>query len=125
MLIQLLRTHLRPYKRLLLLVVALQAVQTAAALALPGINADIIDKGVLPGDTGYIRSQGALMLGFSIVQVAFSVAAVWFGAQVAMGFGRDLRKSLFHQVTDFSARQVGAFDHGRELSTAGGLRYWH
>ena len=26
-----------------------------------------------------------------------------------MGFGRDVRRDLFHQVTDFSAREVGAF----------------
>ena len=26
-----------------------------------------------------------------------------------MGFGRDLRSGLFHQVTDFSAREVGTF----------------
>ena len=26
-----------------------------------------------------------------------------------MSFGRDLRKNLFHQVTDFSAREVGTF----------------
>jgi ATP-binding cassette subfamily B protein len=106
---RLLRTHLRPYKRTLWLIVALQAVQTAAALSLPTLNADIIDRGVLTGDTGYIQSRGALMLAFALVQVAFSIAAVWFGAKVAMGFGRDLRASLFHHVTDFSAQEVGAF----------------
>ena len=109
MLTRLLRTHLRPYKRTLWLIVALQAVQTAAALSLPTLNADIIDRGVLTGDTGYIQSRGVLMLGFALVQVAFSIAAVWFGAKVAMGFGRDLRASLFHHVTDFSAQEVGAF----------------
>jgi ATP-binding cassette subfamily B protein len=34
---------------------------------------------------------------------------VYFGAKVAMGFGREVRSRLFHQVTDFSAREVGAF----------------
>jgi len=106
---RLLRTHLRPYKRTLLLIVVLQAIQTAAALTLPTLNAEIIDEGVLAGDSGFIRSRGALMVGFALIQVAFSVTAVWFGAKVAMGFGRDLRASLFHRVTDFSAREVGAF----------------
>ena len=109
MLIRLLRSHLRPYKRLLALVVVLQAIQTAAALTLPTLNADIIDKGVLRADNAYIRSGGAHMVMFALIQVTFSVAAVWFGAKVAMGFGRDLRASLFHHVTDFSAREVGAF----------------
>ena len=49
------------------------------------------------------------MLLFALVQIAFSVAAVYFGGKVAMSFGRDLRKNLFHKVTDFSAREVGTF----------------
>ncbi len=109
MLTRLLRTHLRPYRRLIVLVIVLQAVQTAATLTLPGLNADIIDNGVLVGDNAYIRRVGMLMLGFALVQGAFQVAAVWFGARVAMGFSRDLRASLFHQVTGYSAREVGAF----------------
>jgi ATP-binding cassette subfamily B multidrug efflux pump len=109
MLIRLLRTHLRPYKRTLVLVVILQAIQTAAALTLPTRNADIIDKGVLVGNNDYIRSGGARMLAFALIQGVFSVMAVRFGARVAMGFGRDLRASLFHRVTEFSAREVGTF----------------
>ena len=64
---------------------------------------------MLTGDTGYIWRAGAIMLVFTLVQVVFAVAAVYFGAQVAMGFGRDVRGDLFHQVTDFSAREVGHF----------------
>ena len=109
MLIRLLRTHLRPYKKQLVVVVVLQAVQTAAALTLPTLNADIIDKGVLAGNSDYIRTRGALMLLFAFVQIVFAIGAVRVGAQVAMGFGRDLRASLFHRVTDFSAREVGTF----------------
>ncbi len=109
MLIRLLRSHLGRYRKLLWLVVALQAVQTVAALLLPTLNARIIDRGVLAGDVGYIRSVGALMLGFTLVQGVFAAAAVFYGARVAMGFGRDIRANLFHQVTDYSAREVGAF----------------
>jgi ATP-binding cassette subfamily B protein len=109
MLSKLLRSHLRPYKRLLLVIVVLQAVQTSAALTLPTINARIIDNGVLPGDTHYIYTWGAIMLVFAIIQVVFAITAVYFGGMVAMSFGRDLRGNLFHQVTDFSAREVGLF----------------
>jgi ATP-binding cassette subfamily B multidrug efflux pump len=109
MLRQLLRTHLRPYRKLLLTVVVLQAVQTVATLSLPTLNARIIDNGILKHDQAYIRSTGGLMLGLTLVQVCFAIAAVYFGAKVAMGFGRDVRGSLFHTVTDFSAREVGSF----------------
>ena len=49
------------------------------------------------------------MLGVTLVQVAFAVGAVYFGAKAAMGFGRDVRGDLFHRVTDFSAREVDHF----------------
>jgi ATP-binding cassette, subfamily B, multidrug efflux pump len=108
-LIRLLRSHLEPYRRTLALLVALQAVQVAAALTLPTINARIIDDGVLPGDRHFIYRWGAIMLGVALVQGAFAGASVFYGSKVAMGFGRDLRKNLFHRVTDFSTREVGAF----------------
>ncbi len=87
----------------------LQAIQTAAALTLPTLNADIIDNGVLQGDNGYIWRTGGVMLGFSFVQILFVIAAVWFGAQAAMSFGRDLRRDIFQQVNSYSAREIGQF----------------
>ena len=86
----------------------LQAVQTFATLVLPSLNANIIDEGVLEGDRAYIWRTGAVMLCFALVQITFASMAVWHGARVAMGFGRDVRRDLFHQVTAFSAREVGA-----------------
>jgi ATP-binding cassette subfamily B protein len=109
MLIRLLRTYLRPYRNVLIAVVVLQTLQTMASLYLPRLNADIIDKGVVTGDTAYIWKHGALMLVISAFQIGFLVAAVYYGSLVAAGFGRDVRAALFHQVTDFSAREVAHF----------------
>src|ERR1700730_1228687 len=109
MLIRLLRTFLQPYTTLLIAVVALQLVGTLASLYLPSLNADIIDKGVARGDTGYIVSTGGWMLAVTVVQIACSIAAVYFGARAAMGFGRDVRSAIFHRVGEFSAREVARF----------------
>ncbi len=106
---RLLRSHLAPYARLLWAIVALQVVQTAATLALPSLNADLIDRGVLVGDNATIWRLGGQMVGFSLVQIVFAGLAVWYGARVSMAFGRDIRRDLFQQVTDYSAREVGAF----------------
>ncbi|MFI7599249.1 ABC transporter ATP-binding protein [Actinoplanes sp. NPDC049681] len=109
MLIRLLRARLRPYGRSILLVVFFQFVATLATLYLPTVNADIIDHGVVPGDTNYIMRVGAGMLGVSLVQIAAQIAAVYFGAQTAMGAGRDIRAAIFARVMDFSSREVGQF----------------
>jgi ATP-binding cassette subfamily B multidrug efflux pump len=109
MLIRLLREYLRPYSGALLAVVALQLVSTMASLYLPSLNADIIDKGVAKGDTGYIVSTGGWMLAVTLAQITCSVAAVYFGARAAMAFGRDVRSAVFHRVGTFSAREVNHF----------------
>ncbi|WP_019870840.1 ABC transporter ATP-binding protein [Salinispora oceanensis] len=109
MLIQLLRTYLRPYHRPLAAVVALQFVGTIASLYLPSLNADIIDLGVARGDTGFILRTGAWMLVVSLVQIVCSVAAVYLGARTAMAYGRDVRAALFAHVNTFSAREVAHF----------------
>ena len=106
---RLLRGHLRPYARPLLAVVALQLVATMASLYLPSLNADIIDRGVATGDTGFILRTGGWMLAVTLVQIVCSVVAVWFGARTAMAFGRDVRHSVFARVGTFSAQEMARF----------------
>jgi ATP-binding cassette subfamily B protein len=109
MLKELLSTVLAKYKRYIWLVIAFQAVQSIAGLYLPTVNADIIDNGVVKNDLPYIWQMGGVMLAVTIVQITFSIGAVYYGSKVAMGFGRDVRRSLFHQVNDFSSREVAQF----------------
>ncbi|MBB2914680.1 ATP-binding cassette subfamily B protein [Streptosporangium becharense] len=109
MLSRLLRTHLRPYTPALAAVVVLQLVGTLALLYLPSLNADIIDRGVATGDTGYILTAGGWMLAVSLVQIASAIAAVRYGARAAAGFGRDVRAAVFHRVGGFSTREVSRF----------------
>jgi ATP-binding cassette, subfamily B, multidrug efflux pump len=102
-------SFLRPYRKWLTIVVVAQFLQTLATLFLPTLNADIIDNGVIKGDTGYIFGTGAVMLGVSAAQVVVATTAVYFGAKCSMALGRDMRKALFSRVQDFSAREVGKF----------------
>jgi ATP-binding cassette subfamily B protein len=109
MLLRLLRAHLRPYARPMIVVVLLQLVGTMASLYLPSLNADIIDKGIAKGDTGYIVGTGGWMLLVTLLQIGCSITAVYLGARTAMSFGRDVRSALFHRVGEFSSREVNRF----------------
>lgn len=109
MLVRLLRENLRPYKKWMAIVVVLQLVGTIASLYLPSLNADIIDNGVVTGDTGYILRIGIWMLAVSLIQIACTITAVYFGAKTAMAFGRDVRSRFFRKVGSFSSREVGRF----------------
>ncbi|WP_097910748.1 ABC transporter ATP-binding protein [Streptomyces sp. b84] len=109
MLIKLLRAHLGPYKKPIVLLVFLQLLQTCATLYLPSLNADIIDNGVVAGDTGYILEFGGFMIAVSVVQVLCNVGAVYYGARTASALGRDVRAAVFDRVQSFSSRELGRF----------------
>jgi ATP-binding cassette subfamily B protein len=108
-LLRLLRVYLRPHTKSIVLVVVFQFVQTLATLYLPTLNADIINNGVIKGDTGYILRYGGIMLAVALVQIVCAAVAVYFGAKTAMGVGRDIRAGIFEKVQSFSVREVGQF----------------
>ena len=105
----LLLRHLRPYRWQLTLVVALLLVQAIGQLWLPSLNADIINKGVLTGDTGYIVRTGGMMLAVTLLLGVASIVGSYFTALTAMGFGRDVRAALFRRVQSFSLRELNLF----------------
>ncbi len=107
--IGLLRTYLAPYKAPIALALLLLLVGAIGNLYLPDLNADIIDNGVVKGDTDYILRVGARMLVVTAILGVASVAAVFIGARVAMGFGRDLRRAVFSTVETFSQVEVNQF----------------
>jgi len=107
--IRLLRERLRPYWRQIVVVLVLLLVQAIANLYLPTLNADIINNGVLTGDTSYILRMGGLMLLVTLVFVIAAIVAVYWGSKVAMGFGRDVRGALFRRVESFSQAEVNHF----------------
>lgn len=113
MLLALLRQYIRPYRRLVAVLMVLQTISTLATLYLPTLNAAIIDDGVAKGDTATIVRLGLVMLGVTGVQALCSIAAVYFGSRTGMGFGRDLRSAMFHHVTTFSEHETARFGRRR------------
>jgi ATP-binding cassette, subfamily B, multidrug efflux pump len=108
-LVKLLREFLRPYKGPIAFIVGLQFLATLAMLYLPTLNADIIDTGVLTGNSGYIWRTGGIMLAITLGQIVCQICAVYLAARTAMAVGRDLRSAQFRQVQKFSAREIGQF----------------
>ncbi len=109
MLTRLLRRSLRPYRRLIALVMALLLAQAVANLYLPNLNADVINNGVIKGDIHYILVLGGIMLGITLVLGIVAIAAVYWASIVATGAGRDIRAELFHHVQRFSAREMNTY----------------
>lgn len=97
-----------PFRGSLAAVLALALAQSFASLYLPRLMADVVDHGIVPGDTRRILEIGGLMLAVAVVGTACAVGASFFTARTATGFGRDLRERIFDRVARLSPHQ---FDH--------------
>ncbi|MCX6461440.1 MAG: ABC transporter ATP-binding protein [Actinobacteria bacterium] len=106
--IQLLRTYLRPYRGVLVVISLLLLVQAFTNLYLPNLNADIINNGVVTGDVAYIVRLGGIMLLVSAILGVASIVTVYYSARTAMRVGRDMRRDLFTRVESLSLGQVNA-----------------
>ncbi|MER2124231.1 MAG: ABC transporter ATP-binding protein [Exiguobacterium indicum] len=97
--------RLTVYKWAVLAVLVLVFAQSMSDLYLPTLMADIIDKGVVTGDTAYIWKIGAVMLGITGVGALAAVAASYYSSKASMGLGRDIRRQVFNHVERFSLQE--------------------
>ncbi|EJU1509849.1 ABC transporter ATP-binding protein [Listeria monocytogenes] len=97
--------RLKPYWLSITAVLVLTFGQVIGQLYLPTLMSNIIDKGVVTGDTNYIWSTGMQMLLISFASVILSVIVVYLASRISMGFGKDLRDKIFTKVEDFSLQE--------------------
>jgi len=94
--------YLRPYRLMVAMVLALVFLQSLSELYLPTLMADIVDHGIVTGDTPYIWKIGGFMLAVSAAGIVFTVTASYLSAKVASGYGRDIRRMVFSHAEKFS-----------------------
>ncbi|RRJ62502.1 ABC transporter ATP-binding protein [Paenibacillus oralis] len=97
--------YLKPYRWLVAGVLALVFLQTLSELYLPTLMADIVDIGVVKGDTPYIWRVGGFMLLVALGGMACSIGASYFSSRAASGFGKLLRAKMFNHVSNFSLEE--------------------
>ncbi len=99
----------KPYKFLITGVILLVFLQTMADLYLPTLMSDIIDKGVMQGDTSMIMSTGSKMLLVAGIGGVGAILSSFWSAKVAVGFGKILRNEVFSHVSTFSEKEIDRF----------------
>lgn len=98
--------YLKPYWWQVVLLMVATGGQVFGTLQLPALMADIINKGIVAEDTGYIWQTGLIMVGIAIVSAACSLVASYFSAKVGANFARDIRADLYRKVTYLSVADV-------------------
>ena len=101
--------YAKPFRFLIVGVILLVFLQTMADLYLPTLMSDIIDKGVMQGDTGVILSTGGKMLLVAGLGGLGAILSSFWSARVATGLGKILRNKVFAHVSTFSEKEIDQF----------------
>ena len=109
---------LKPWRWSIAGLMILVAVQVMSDLFLPTLMADIIDKGVMQGDTAYIVKIGSYMLAVTLFSICCAILASWVSSVVAAGFGETLRSAVFTKVSQFSLHEFDQFGSSTLITRA-------
>ncbi len=102
--IKLLR-FMKPYRITVIWVSLLALAQALAILYLPNLMADIVDNGIIKGDTNYIWKIGGIMGLVTLAGTTCAVIGIFYSSKVATGFGRIIRAKIFTHVEQFSLHE--------------------
>lgn len=100
---------LKPYWWQVLILLLATAGQVYTTLTLPALMADIINKGIVPGDTEKIWQIGLMMLGVAGISAVTSFVSSYFAARVGANFARDVRAEIFTKVINFNMLDLKDF----------------
>lgn len=79
--------------------------QAIAELYLPTLMSEIVDNGMLQGDSAYIMKYGMYMLIVALASSVFAIASSYLSSVIALGMGKDLRNTLFSRVESYSLNE--------------------
>lgn len=97
--------YLKPFRFSIVLILVFMFLYSLSSLYLPTLMSDIVNKGVVNGDTNYIWEIGGYMLLVAAGGAICSVIGAFYSSKAAMGFGKLLRSKVFQHVTEFSLHE--------------------
>lgn len=92
----------KPYWKQIIGVLVFTFLNAMSQLYLPKLMANIVDNGIVLGDTSYILSTGVYMILVALLSTSSMIVSAYFSSKAAMGFGRDVREDVFTKVEGFS-----------------------
>lgn len=101
--------YLKPYRVQCTLGPFFKLVEAVLELYLPLLMAQVIDKGALTGDSGYVIRMGGVMLGIVTVGLCCALICQYMASVTSQGFGTELRNAMFSHISRLSQREVDRF----------------
>src|SRR5580698_9688952 len=90
-------------------IVLLAFAQSLGNLYLPRLMANIVDDGIVKGDTRIILVTGSVMLVVAVIAMSAAVAGGFLASKTAIRFGRLVRERIFERASHLSVHQFERF----------------
>ncbi|MCH5315574.1 MAG: ABC transporter ATP-binding protein [Eubacterium sp.] len=98
--------YLKKYTLQSILAPLFKLLEASFELIVPLVIAAIIDMGIKTGDKSYILSRCGVLVVLALVGMTAAISAQYFAAKAAIGFGKDLRHSLFEKIQSLSFNEI-------------------
>ena len=98
--------YLKKYTLQSILAPLFKLLEASFELIVPLVIAAIIDMGIKTGDKSYILSRCGVLVVLALVGMTAAITAQYFAAKAAIGFGKDLRHSLFEKIQSLSFNEI-------------------
>lgn len=101
--------HVKEYTKASIITPILMLCEVLMETIIPLLMASIVNEGIEKGNTTHIYVTGVVMVVMALFSLAFGVGGAKFGADAAMGFGKNLRKAMFENIQTFSFANIDKF----------------
>ena len=108
-----LAAQIKEFKKDTIITPIFMVLEVLMEIIIPLLMAKIIDNGVSKGDINYVVKIGIIMIGIALLSLTFGILGGRFGARASTGFARNIRKSMYYNIQNFSFSNIDKY------STAG------
>jgi len=103
----------RPYKSQITIFMATVVIEALLVISSPLLLRQLIDKGVIPGDTALVTKLALIVGLLAVVDAIFNIFGRWYSARIGEGLIYDLRSEVFahiqrQSIAFFTRTQTGA-----------------
>ena len=110
--IRIILQFLKKHLTLTLLAPLCVIIEVTAELVQPKIMSEIVNRGVIGGESDIITALGLKMLIITLVGVCAGVFSIYAAGQVSYAFGADMRTKMFTRIQKFSFSNIDRLQTG-------------
>jgi len=106
-------SFVKPYRKVAILSLVLLFIRVCMDLSIPRLVEQIIDQGILKNDLHAVLVTSAVMLGATLLDALAAIGSSIYSVRVGQSVSRDVRKSLFLKIQNFSYGNLDHFSTGK------------